>query len=87
MLTGKVERGTILGEIAEFGSQFMSFGMSFTARQLEAIYIFSSLAQSRGGKITRGSGYFAAMADTADDRRGGLHPDPERVETARILTT
>lgn len=61
-LTGKVERGTILGEIAEFGSQFMSFGMSFTARQLEAIYIFSSLAQSRGGKIARGSGYFAAMA-------------------------
>lgn len=61
-LTGKVERGTILGEIAEFGSQFMSFGMSFTARQLEAIYIFSSLAQSRAGKLSRGSGYFAAMA-------------------------
>jgi hypothetical protein len=62
VLTGKVERGTILGELAEFGSQFMSFGMSFTARQMEAIYIYSMLAKSRAGRIARGSGYFAAMA-------------------------
>ncbi|MVA23222.1 hypothetical protein V6582_17990 [Agrobacterium vitis] len=62
VLTGKVERGTVLGEIAEFGSQFMSFGMSFTARQLEAIYVYSMLGNSRAGKIARGGRYFAAMA-------------------------
>lgn len=61
-LTGKVERGTILGEIAQFGSQFMSFGMSFTARQLEALHVYSMLARSSGGKIARGGWYFAAMA-------------------------
>ncbi|KAA3526129.1 hypothetical protein GOZ80_14070 [Agrobacterium vitis] len=61
-LVGKVERGTILGEIAEFGSQFMSFGMSFTARQMEAIYVYSMLARSRAGKIARGGWYFSAMA-------------------------
>ncbi len=33
VLTGKVERGTILGEIAEFGSQFMSFGIPRQLRQ------------------------------------------------------
>ena len=62
VLTGKIERGTILGEVAEFGSQFMSFGMSFTARQMEAIYIYSMLAKSGAGRVARGSGYFAAMA-------------------------
>ncbi|WDZ77954.1 hypothetical protein PWG15_05470 [Ensifer adhaerens] len=61
-LTGKTERGTILGEVAEFGSQFMSFGMSFTARQLEAIYLYSMLGRSQGGKIARGAWYFASMA-------------------------
>lgn len=62
VLTGGVPRGTILGEIGEFGSQFMSFGMSFTARQLEAIYVYSMLARSTGGRIARGAGYFASMS-------------------------
>lgn len=62
VLLGKVERGTILGEVAEFGSQFMSFGMSFTARQLEALYVYSMLGKSRGGRIARGGWYFASMA-------------------------
>lgn len=62
VLTGKVERGTILGEIAEFGSQFMSFGMSFTARQMEAMYVYSMLSKSTAGRVARGSAYFAAMA-------------------------
>lgn len=61
-LTGKLERGTIMGEMAEFGSQFMSFGMSFTARQLEAIYMYSMISRSRPGRVARGAGYFAAMA-------------------------
>ncbi|MGR6465393.1 hypothetical protein [Rhizobium sp. PAMB 3182] len=62
VLTGGNARGTILGEVAQFASQFMSFGMSFTARQLEAIYLYSMMAGSRLGKIARGSKYFAAMA-------------------------
>lgn len=61
-ITGTVPRGTILGEVAEFGSQFMSFGMSFTARQLEALYLYSMLARSKGGRVARGAWYFAAMA-------------------------
>lgn len=61
-LTGMVPRGTVLGEIAEFASQFMSFGMSFTARQLEAHYVYSMLAKSGSGKVARGGYYFAAMA-------------------------
>ncbi|MCF6368346.1 hypothetical protein [Rhizobium halophilum] len=62
VLTGGTPRGTILGELAEFGSQFLSFGMSFTARQLEAIYVYSMLSKSRGGRITRGAWFFASMA-------------------------
>lgn len=62
VLTGGVPRGTILGEIGEFGSQFLSFGMSFTARQLEALYLYSMLARSKSGKVARGAWYFAAMA-------------------------
>ncbi|PZU23914.1 MAG: hypothetical protein DI589_06565 [Shinella sp.] len=62
VLTGGVPRGTILGEIGEFGSQFMSFGMSFTARQLEAIYLYSMIGRSNGGKVARGAWYFAAMS-------------------------
>lgn len=61
-LTGKLERGTIMGEMAEFASQFMSFGMSFTARQLEAIHVYSMLGRSTGGRIARGGWYFAALA-------------------------
>lgn len=62
VLTGGTPRGTILGELAEFGSQFLSFGMSFTARQLEAIYIYSMLSKSRGGRVARGAWFFASMA-------------------------
>lgn len=62
MITGVAPRGTALGEFAEFASQFMSFGMSFTARQLEAHYVYSMLARSRGGKVARGAWYFASMA-------------------------
>lgn len=61
-ITGPVPRGTILGEVADFATQFMSFGMSFTARQLEALYIYSMLGRSRGGKLARGGWYFASMA-------------------------
>lgn len=62
VLTGGVQRGTILGEIGEFGSQFMSFGMSFTARQLEAIYLYGMIARSRQGRVARGAWYFASMS-------------------------
>lgn len=62
VLTGVAPRGTITGELAEFGSQFMSFGMSFTARQLEAHYVYAMLARSSGGRVARGAWYFAAMA-------------------------
>lgn len=62
VLTGGTQRGTILGELAEFGSQFLSFGMSFTARQLEAIFVYSMLGRSSGGKVARGGWYFASMA-------------------------
>lgn len=62
VITGAAPRGTVTGELAEFGSQFMSFGMSFTARQLEAHYVYSMLAKSRGGKVARGAWYFASMA-------------------------
>lgn len=62
VLTGGTQRGTILGEVAEFGSQFLSFGMSFTARQLEAIFVYSMLGRSSGGKVARGGWYFASMA-------------------------
>lgn len=61
-ITGQIPRGTILGEVADFATQFMSFGMSFTARQLEAIHIYSSLGRARGGKLSRGGWYFASMA-------------------------
>ncbi len=45
-----------LGEIGEFGSQFLSFGMSFTARHLEAIYLYSMQGRSRR-LVLRGDGY------------------------------
>jgi hypothetical protein len=62
ILTGMVPRGTILGEFAEFASQFMSFGMSFTARQLEAHYVYSMMARSTPDRVARGAWYFASMA-------------------------
>ena len=62
VITGGAARGTVGSELVEFGSQFLSFGMSFTARQMEAIYISSMLGKSTAGKIGRGATYFAAMS-------------------------
>lgn len=62
VLTGIAPRGTVTGEILDFATQFMSFGMSFTARQLEAHYVYSMLGKSSAGKVARGAYYFAAMA-------------------------
>jgi len=62
VLTGIAPRGTVTGEILDFATQFMSFGMSFTARQLEAHYVYSMIAKSSAGKVARGGYYFAAMA-------------------------
>ncbi|MBL4768238.1 MAG: hypothetical protein JKY94_11065 [Rhodobacteraceae bacterium] len=62
LVTGKAERGTITGETADFMTQYKSFAMSFTARQLEAMYVVSMQGKTRGGKIARGATYFAAMS-------------------------
>jgi hypothetical protein len=62
VVTGIAQRGTIAGEILDFATQFMSFGMSFTARQLEAHHVYSMMAKSSGGRVARGAYYFAAMA-------------------------
>ncbi|CDX54582.1 conserved membrane hypothetical protein [Mesorhizobium plurifarium] len=61
LLTGKVERGTFGGELLDYFLQYKSFGLSFTALQLEAI---GEMAAQRGGGKGRRSGlaYFAAMA-------------------------
>ncbi|MBO6816508.1 MAG: hypothetical protein JJ891_16760 [Rhizobiaceae bacterium] len=61
-LTGQTERGTIAGEAMQFGSQFLGFGMSFTARQMEATYAVSMLARSKPGQVAKGATYFAAMS-------------------------
>lgn len=64
-LQGISPRGTITGELVDFATQFMSFGLSFTARQLEAIYMFSMAGNPKWGRIGqagRGAGYFAAMS-------------------------
>lgn len=56
-LLGRVERGTALGELAYFSTQFLSFGMSFTARQSEAIYLYSMRSNTKAGRFLRGAGY------------------------------
>ncbi|MEM7067919.1 MAG: hypothetical protein AAF478_03470 [Pseudomonadota bacterium] len=61
-IVGKSDPGTLGGELLEFATQFLSFGMSFTARQLEATYLTAMTANSRAGKIGRGAGYVAAMS-------------------------
>ncbi len=61
-VTGKQQRGTIAGEMMLFAKQFMSFGMSFTARQMEAMHLYSMLGRSRSSKIGRGAFYFTSMA-------------------------
>ncbi|TGP93846.1 MULTISPECIES: hypothetical protein [unclassified Mesorhizobium] len=61
LITGKAERGTLGGELLDYFLQYKSFGLSFTALQLEAI---GEMAALRGGGKGRRSGlaYFAAMA-------------------------
>lgn len=63
-ITGMLPRGTVMGEIAHFGTQFMSFSMSFTARQMEAVWLMAMQANTRGGRLLRGGAYFAALAGT-----------------------
>ncbi len=60
-VTGIVQRGTIAGELVDAMLQYKSFGLSFTAMQLEAV---TEMATRRGGgKGWRsGLGYFAPLA-------------------------
>ncbi len=61
LITGAVPRGTIPGELIDWLLQYKSFGLSFTAMQLEAI---AEMGAARGGGRGRRSGlaYFAPMA-------------------------
>ncbi|MDZ7822601.1 MAG: hypothetical protein U5K75_00180 [Ahrensia sp.] len=59
-LNGKYERGTIGGELLDFATQFLSFGMSFTARQIEAVHIFAMASNKNRG--LRGAAYIASLA-------------------------
>ncbi len=61
VVTGKAPRGTIPGELVDWLLQYKSFGLSFTAMQLEAIVEMG--AARGGGKGWRtGLGYFAPLA-------------------------
>ena len=62
VIQGVAPRGTLQGELVDFATQFLSFGISFTARQLEALHVKAALGSSKGGRIARGAGYFAALA-------------------------
>lgn len=59
-LTGALPRGTVGGELLDFGMQFLSFGLSYTARQIEAAYIIGMRGNTRFGRTLRGAGYVAA---------------------------
>lgn len=61
VITGKVERGTFAGELLDYMLQYKSFGLSFTAMQLEAL---GEMAATRGGGkgFRSGLGYFAPLA-------------------------
>lgn len=61
VITGKVERGTVGGELLDYFLQYKSFGLSFTAMQLEAL---GEMAAARGGGKGRrtGAAYFAGLA-------------------------
>lgn len=61
LITGSVPRGTVAGELMDYFLQYKSFGLSFTAMQLEAI---GEMAALRGGGQGRRSGlaYFAPLA-------------------------
>lgn len=57
-VTGAVPRGTPLGEFADFGLQFKSFGLSLTTLQIEAMTRLAWMdSQGRAGV----AGYFGAM--------------------------
>jgi hypothetical protein len=58
---GKAERGTVGGELLDFLLQYKSFGLSFTAMQMEAV---GEMAARRGGGkgFRSGAAYFAPMA-------------------------
>lgn len=60
-VTGAVQRGTLAGEFVDFMLQYKSFGLSFTAMQLEAMAEMSAARGGGKGKRT-GLGYFAALA-------------------------
>lgn len=53
-------RGTLPGEILDFATQFMSFGLSYTARQIEATYVMAMAANTKSGRVLRGAGYAGA---------------------------
>lgn len=59
--TGAVPRGTVMGELADYFLQYKSFGLSFTALQLEAL---GEMAAARGGGQgwRTGLAYFAGLA-------------------------
>jgi hypothetical protein len=61
VITGKVQRGTVTGELIDYMLQYKSFGLSFTALQLEAT---AEMAAVRGGGkgFHTGLAYFAAIA-------------------------
>ncbi|RWN47185.1 MAG: hypothetical protein EOS03_12570 [Mesorhizobium sp.] len=62
LVAGKIERGTVGGELLDFLLQYKSFGLSFTAMQLEATF---EMAAARGGGTgfrRSGMAYFAPMA-------------------------
>ncbi|RWI96096.1 hypothetical protein [Mesorhizobium sp.] len=62
LVNGLAERGTVGGELLDFLLQYKSFGLSFTALQMEAI---GEMAATRGGGTgfrRSGLAYFAPMA-------------------------
>lgn len=58
-ITGAVPRGTVLGEVAEIGVQFKSFGLSFLANQIEAIARYAML--DGRGTLPAAAHYAGAM--------------------------
>jgi hypothetical protein len=60
-VTGRLQRGTIPGELLDYFLQFKSFGLSFTAMQIEATF---EMAARRGGGagFRSGLGYLAPLA-------------------------
>ncbi|GGE79025.1 hypothetical protein H1W37_19505 [Stappia taiwanensis] len=58
-VTGSVERGTPLGEFADFGLQFKSFGLSLTTLQIEAMTRIGALDSA--GRFAAPA-YFAQLA-------------------------